>query len=238
MNMKRIIGLVLLMAIMGFAANSGAGIIDSADDVLDSGIGNFAYISGTSGVPSSPGQIYDVLTLQKKNSETGSKTISMGQLYNTLSHGGIDSTSCLVFGFGLNEPGNNNNVTIQDLGMSFERANGAIQTYALGDEGITISGYNQGNGTNTAEALIQVNLGFDFMQEYSSDSTKEFTITSTIDNTSAGAEVYFLSSAYTANPPSPVPLNSTLLLLGTGFIGCLGVGKKTNLFSFRSRPSS
>ena len=64
----------------------------------------------------------------------------------------------------------------------------------------------------------EVALGFDFMAEYNGTSTEVFSIDSTIDNTSDGFEIYFLSSGFTMNPPIPAPEPGTLSPLAVGAI--------------------
>ncbi|MEX2430760.1 MAG: PEP-CTERM sorting domain-containing protein, partial [Dehalococcoidia bacterium] len=59
---------------------------------------------------------------------------------------------------------------------------------------------------------------FDFMSEYDAASTEQLTLSSTIDNTSNGFEIYFLSSSFTANPPAPqtIPEPASLALFALG----------------------
>ncbi len=73
---------------------------------------------------------------------------------------------------------------------------------------------------------ITVELGFDFMQEYSGTSTEQFTISSNISNASDGYEIYFLSSAFTAAITAPEPISSTLFIVGGATLGLRRFWKK------------
>jgi hypothetical protein len=201
--------------------------ITGPTDLFTTGIGDYAAVSGNSEA-SSPGQVIEVLggpggSLQSADPESETRILAMGLLYDTLADGGVTAATSLVFGFGLNETGRlgSNYVTITDLDMSFERAGGGSSDFSLGSDSITVYNYTQGQ--STAEARIQVDLGFDFMTEYSSLSTEEFEIFSSIGNTSDGFEIYFLSSAFTI---SPIPEPATMLLLGSGLLGLAGFGRK------------
>ena len=135
----------------------------------------------------------------------------------SLDTGGVTSTTTLVFGFGLNETGavGSNSITITDLVMTFELPDQSVLTYDLSPDTVEVFNYEQGQ--STAEALFQIDLGFDFMSVYTGASTEAFTISATIDNTSDGFEIFFLSSGYTREPPVPAP--PTLALLALGLLG-------------------
>lgn len=202
-------------------------------------IGDFIF-AGSQNVASAPGQVYDVLQLKDNGLESGNNlisppingTIAMGDLWSTLDSGGILYTTQLVFGFGINESGStgSNYVDIQDLFMSFDLPGGGISQFDMdSDENNTVRVYNFKQGQTTAEALVQVNLGFDFMSAYNASSTESFYISSTINDVDDGFEIYFLSSAFTGNPPVPnpsVPIPGTLLLVGSSLFGLIGIKKK------------
>jgi hypothetical protein len=155
-----------------------------------------------SGLASSPGEVKEVLKLQDNGIETESNTLSIGQLHSTLALQGIVSSNVLVFAFGLNENNGSNYVNILDLEMTFQLPGGGSQSYLLdGNEDNTVTVDNTAQGASTAEAQFQVDFDFDFMTAYNASSTEEFYIHSTIDDTTDGFEIFFLSGAFTANPP-------------------------------------
>jgi hypothetical protein len=202
------------------AAHAAYVVVDDADDLytVPNGDlnGDFVAVAGT-GVASAPGQVYDVLQLQDNGSESGSNAVDMGDLWVTLDTGGLASATTLVFGFGINETGavGSNSVTVTELVMTFELPDASVLTYDLAPDIVEVFNYEQGQ--NTAEALFQVALPFDFMTTYSAASTEQFTISSSIDNTSDGFEIFFLSSGYTERPPL-VPAPPALALLGLGLL--------------------
>jgi hypothetical protein len=202
------------------AADASLIVVDEPTDLYTAArgdlSGDFIAVAGSTAA-SSPGLVYDVLQLQSKGSETGSNAVDMGDLRITLEAGGLTSVTSLVFGFGLNESGpvGSNSVTILELVMTFELPDTSIMTFDLMPDSVQVFNYEQGQ--NTAEALFQVDLGFDFMSAYTNGSTEQFTITSAIDGTDAGFEIFFLSSGYTSRPPIPAP--PTVLALGLGLLG-------------------
>jgi hypothetical protein len=196
-------------------------------------VGDFAAVAGSSAA-SSPGQVFNLLDLSKDASgnESGSATFNMSSLWSTLNTQGLTSTSALVFGLGVNETGKTggNSVLVTGLTMSFQRADGSTDTFTLGSNQFNVVNYTQ--GASTAEARIQVNLGFDFMAEYSGTSTKLFTIASTITGADDGNELYFLSGGFTAAPPAPVPASTPVpvpaaaWLLISGLLGFAGFTRR------------
>ena len=162
-------------------------IVTGPTDVFGA-IGDYTSVTGNNNV-SSPGQVLEVLggviggaaKLQNIGSESGTHTINMGDLFQVLSDGGIVSTTALVFGFGLNETGatGTNWVDITALDMSFERARGGTDAFSLDSGGDnTIRVFNYVQGQDLAEARIRVDLGFDFMAEYSKTRATDLRSTS------------------------------------------------------------
>ena len=84
--------------------------IDQASDSFGP-VGDFYLVAGVDHANSSPGQVIEVLggpgSALQTNTGTESETRSteMGDLWDTLSAGGITSTNLLVFGFGNNQSG-------------------------------------------------------------------------------------------------------------------------------------
>jgi hypothetical protein len=76
--------------------------------------------------------------------------------------------------------------------------------------------YNQGQ--STAEARFELALGFDFMSEYTAISTDLLSIQATINNTSDGFEIFFVSSAYTREANEPIPEPNSAVLMALGFV--------------------
>ena len=200
--------------------------IDELSDLAT--VGDFIVAGGAD--KSAPGLVYEVLggpdnSLHSTPSETGDKDHAMGSLWSVLNAGGISSTDTLVFGFGLDETGSpgSNPVIITDLEMTFNLPGGGSEYFDLDsneDNHVFVYG-NQ--GASGSEARFQVNLGFDFMSTFNASSTELFSISSTIDETDDGPEIYFLDAGFTA---TPIPEPATMLLLGSGLIGLAGFGRK------------
>lgn len=154
--------------------------------------------------------------------------MSVGDIYDVLVQGGLSASCALVFGFSANESGNNGSVSITQLDIELERADGNSQFFTLGQDSITIADFNSGN--ITAEAQLQLDLGFDFMQEYTSTSNRDLIISAQLSGNTSGQDRLFLSSAFTANPLitpnfqqqslAPLPASSWLFISSLAALIC------------------
>lgn len=179
-----------------------------------------------------PGVTTPVLDLQDGNGnkdtnptagvETNDNTLDMGELWDGLdADSNIDPTvdviDTLVFGLEVNETNPNEPVTVTELTITIEvpedstdplNTNFVTRTYTLGTD-VNIVPTSGGNAQ--AEAKFEIPLldgqgnQFNFFDYYDTNSTEVFTITSTIEGVDDGFERYFLSSAYSLDPPSENP---------------------------------
>ena len=229
--MNKYISLGLIAGLFAISFNAAALlIIDDATDTYSqpgNDTGDFSTIAAYQ-APSSPGQVFTVLSLQVSPNESGSNSSSMGSLVDTLTNSGLSSPiTSLVFGFGMNEPGNANSVlTITDLILTFARPSSPDAIFSLGAEDIQVDPFNN-SGASSSEALFKVDLGFDFLAEYTSLSAETFTIAATIADTSAGAEVFFLDGGLTRDANNPVPIPAAVWLFGSALVGLAGIKRRT-----------
>jgi hypothetical protein len=212
--------------------------IDDANDLF-LGVGDYAAVAGYDGTSPPVDQQLTVLSADKKNQAIPqSNSVDMGDLWSTLSAGGVTTTSTLVFGLIVNEQGSTPAIDIQQLSMTFQRVGGGADAFFLSPDQLTVVEYAGGNNT---DARIQVNLGFDFMAEYTASSTQQFTISATIDNMSAGDDIFFLSSGFTAAPPAPeepIPEPGTLALFSALLLTAALVRRKRKGKGKRARPAN
>ena len=206
--------------------------IDDAND-LELGVGDYAAVAGYDGSNPAVGQRLDVLSVNVgDNGNLVTNSLDMGLLRQTLASGGVTETSTLVFGLEVDEFPflGLDDVNVETLSMNFERVGGGTDTFTLAGDNIRVQDYNSGA---TADARIQVNLGFDFMTEYTNASTEAFTISATISSMHqfifGDDEVFFLSSGFTDDPPAPeepIPEPGTFVLLGVVMIAAVFARRK------------
>jgi hypothetical protein len=225
-----IISTVIIAAVTTFNANAAnVTIVDGNQLFTDIGgdidTSGYSAVGGFAGDASNQGQVLDLLSTRRSSA---TNTVSVADIYDMLVQGGLSSTGALVLGFSANESGNNNSVSITQLDIELERADGSSQFFTLGQDSITISDFNSGN--STAEAQLQLDLGFDFLQEYTSTSNRDLIIQAQLSGNTGGQDRLFLSSAFTANPlitPSfqqqsavPLPASSWLFISALAGLVC------------------
>jgi len=206
-------------------------VIDASEDIHIQ-VGGFASVRGDD-QSSAPGQVLDLLggpnapPLQAKGNQTfeaNENWISVQAIRNALTAGGLSTVDRLVIALGVNESGplGSNSVMVDELDIQLQKANGSFVSFALEPDAVEVYNYRQGQ--TTAEALFEIDLGFDFMAEYDANSTETLWISSSISQPSNGYEIYFLSTGYTeaaiiaAGGGAIVPEPSTGLLLAGGLV--------------------
>ncbi len=221
--------LAVFFCVVGVA---NANLIITVDEATDSfgAIGDYRSVEGNN-VASSPGQVEEVLggpggggLSGSGGTSSGSNSVNMSDLFDVLDNAGITSTNILVFGFATNESGGNNSpVSITQLDMTFQRPSAADFTVSLDagmDNTIVVDDFQ--SGISNAEAKIEVEVPFDFMAEYSTTSTEQFTISATLVDESGGFELFFLDAGFTIEAiPEPsafltMALVSLIVVSGKG----------------------
>lgn len=223
MNRLNCISLPLSTLLISASVSAANVTIDQGDELFTD-IGDFAAISGYAGDASNQGQVLDVL---KTKLSTDSDSVSAGEIFDTLTAGGVSSAESLVFGYSANQTGSNSSLTVNALSIGIEQSNGSTQSFLLGANTVTIIDFRLGN--SLAEAQFQIDLGYDFLSVFDSDSNENITISASLTGNDNGADRIFLSSAFTANAytpdPSPVPVPASWVLYSTAVLGFTAIRK-------------
>lgn len=186
--------------------------------------GDFQAIGPFTGSISQQGLTYELI---KSSSNNWNFSVSLGDLWGYLDANQVTQTPGLVFGYAANQKNNSPIVTISSLSFSFERESGALDVFSLGANEIRITDFNPGN--SEAEAIFQIDLGFDFMAEYSANTASELIVNATLSNNNNGPDRLFLASSFTTSPiiayqteinstAVPIPPSLSLFASGLGLI--------------------
>lgn len=222
--------LLCLLSVPALSSNVGSTLTLDGSDVVFNNVGDFSAISSSTNSEARPGSRLQLIKTQRKNSDN---SVVLGDLYDTLFAGGVKSANSLVLGFAVNESQQNPYITLRSLDIDIERNDGSKQRYSLGGYQLQVKDTNQGK--NRAEARLQIDLGFDFFDEYDADSTRLMIIRAQLTDNNGGADRIFLSSRYTANAMSTPPISGVPLPASLGlFAFSLGLiiwrkGKLTRL---------
>jgi len=133
-----------------------------------------------------------------------------------------------VFGFSVNEKNNSPTIEINSINLEFEKEDGSLLSFSLGDNQIVIDDFH--SGSSHAEAQLQIDLGFDILQEWTSATSKNMSYAFSMNNGTNGPEKFFVSNVFSTAPPvsyltniSPVPLPAAAYLLLSGLVALGGM---------------
>lgn len=219
---KRLGGLFFLALLIVWVpkAHSAYYIVDNPS--FSQVIGDM-LVTGSDDTPGAgaPGNNLQMLTIGSPGG-TGSNQVQVGGIWEYLQ--GIQSVFGLVFGFNVNEPGQDGFVVIDALQFTIAET----YTYTLGSSRVRVNDYLGQQGTSVAEAYFRIDLPFDFMSQYNAASMENFFIQATLSDASGGPERFFLSyTATQAANAAPIPEPGTLILAGMGALGLLGLRRRS-----------
>ncbi len=229
MNKRSINHFIILKLLLGAALSAGSGHAAAAIVSVDSAgashsnVGDFLSVSSYTGSSSSQGAIEQVWS---SNRSSISGDFSISSIISFLEGNNVSASPGLVFGFSANERNNSPELTITSINLGFEKEDGSLVSFSLGDNQINISDFHSGN--SHAEAQLQIDLGFDMMQEWSNTTSKKMSYSFNISNGSNGPEKFFISNVFTSAPPvnyitsmSTIPLPAPAWLFGSALAGLL-----------------
>ncbi|MDG2077930.1 MAG: hypothetical protein P8J26_00285 [Pseudomonadales bacterium] len=142
-------------------------------------------MSSYTGTSSSQGSIEQVWS---SNSSSITGDFSISSIISFLEGNNVSASPGLVFGFSANERNNSPELTITSINLGFEKEDGSLVSFSLGDNQINISDFHPGN--SHAEAQLQIDLGFDMMREWSNTTSKKMSYSFNISNGSNGPEKF------------------------------------------------
>ena len=183
------------------------------------------------------GNVTNVLSLQAKDSETGSvipTSTPTGDAANTSKTWTAAELTALGFTadnlgvvFNINEPGSSDKVNLESFSLDFYGSNGV----SLGQAPLTgtlpannLAGIG-GRGTGTSGWLVTYN-NTGLLTSFFSNSTNVLGGTGSVTGSFSGPENFYLVRIDVPTPGPVAPEPSTSVLCGIGIVGLIGYGWK------------